>query len=225
MRTTTRRPRRFRGLLLAAVGLLLALGCIEGLLRIADPFHYADDDMVQRFALELRDTREISPALSSFYLRPNAHIEFLGQTFDVNERGYRTPLVPYEKAEDVYRIVVVGDSVPFGWGIAEKDCFPRRLETLLNQREKPFGRKRVEVVNLSGPGRGLGDYLIVLQHEAMKYHPDRVIVPLIFNDIPLMEVIPPEERPAPAPQLPPGSTACGRHACSTSSTCASPATR
>lgn len=192
-----------RVLLLAGIGLTLALGAFELVLRAVDPYSYADDDAVLKFATELRDSRPIAPALSSFYLRPGAHIEFLGEDFDINERGYRTPMVDYEKPDDVYRIVVVGDSVPFGWGVAESACFPRRLETLLNERERPFGRARVEVVNLSGPGRGLGDYLIVFEHEALKYHPDFVIVPLVFNDVPLMEVIPPDQRPKGPGLLPP----------------------
>jgi hypothetical protein len=199
---TRRHPFRtfVRGLLLVAFGLGLALAGFEILLRAVDPYGYADDQAVERFAGELRDpATSTRRGLSSFYLRPGARIEFLGQRFDINERGYRTPLVPHAKAPDCYRIVVVGDSVPFGWGIAEADCFPRRLETLLNARPTPFGKARVEVVNLSGPGRGLGDYLIVLEDEAMAYQPDLVLVPLIFNDVPLSEV---DDAPHPSPPAP-----------------------
>ncbi len=192
--------RLVRGFALAGFGLVLALSAVELGLRILDPYGYADDREVERFARELRDERTGERrALTSFYLRPGAHIEFLGQTFDVNERGYRTPLVPFEKPQGVYRIVVVGDSVPFGWGVAETDCFPRRLETLLDAKDQPFGKERVEVVNLSGPGRGLGDYLIVMQDEAMAYAPDLLVVPLIFNDVPLLEV---DDAPQIAPPAP-----------------------
>jgi hypothetical protein len=197
----TRPPRRIlRRLLGLSVGLLLAASALEVGLRVFDPYHYRDDDAVRDFARALRDTRPIAPALSSFYLTPGAHIEFLGHSFDINERGYRTPTVPYAKPADVHRIVVVGDSVPFGWGVAESECFPRSLETKLNAKSAPFGKQRVEVINLSGPGRGLGDYLIVLQNEAMRYEPDHVVIPLVFNDVPVLEVIPPEKRkPGPGP--------------------------
>lgn len=185
----SRIPRRRKflfALVLLAVGLLLGFGGIEITLRIFDPYEFGEQIQHDRFIAGIRgETPPGRRRLESFYLRPGAHVEFLGASFDFNAEGYRTPEVPREKRKDVYRIVVVGDSVPFGWGVPEPACFPRRLETLLNEKERPFGKDRVEVINLSGPGRGLGDYYIVLEDEGLAYHPDLILIPFIFNDVPI----------------------------------------
>jgi hypothetical protein len=182
----TRRRKFLFVLLLPVVGLLLGLAGTEVLLRIFDPYEFGEQIEHDRFIAGIRgQTPPGAQPLESFYLRPGARVEFLGAEFAFNDEGYRTPVVPKQKAEGVYRIVVVGDSVPFGWGVPEAACFPRRLETLLNERGLPFGKDRVEVVNLSGPGRGLGDYYIVLRDLGLAYQPDLVIVPFIFNDVPL----------------------------------------
>jgi hypothetical protein len=172
--------------LLPLTGLGLAALAGELLLRLVDPYEFGEQMEHDRFIAGIRGPNPPGAmVLESFYLRPGAHVEFLGASFDFNDEGYRTPVVPKQKPDDVYRIVVVGDSVPFGWGVREDACFPRRLETLLNEVDAPFGKDRVEVVNLSGPGRGLGDYYIVLKDLGLSYEPDLVLVPFIFNDVPI----------------------------------------
>ncbi|MBI5836756.1 MAG: hypothetical protein HZB25_05905 [Candidatus Eisenbacteria bacterium] len=47
------------------------------------------------------------------------------------------------------RILVLGDSYAFGWGVSDEDAFPRRLESLLRARAP--GRP-VEVINAGVPG-------------------------------------------------------------------------
>ncbi len=205
----TRPKRRRRAWLfvpvLMLVGLGLALVAFEVVLRLADPYHYAEVDDRERFITAIRgDAPEGMPTMTSFYLRPNAEVEFLGAEFEINAEGFRTPVVAKAKPADVYRIAVVGDSVPFGWGVPEPDCFPRRLETLLNQREHPFGKDRVEVLNLSGPGRGLGDYMFTLQNYGLAYDPDLVVIPFIFNDIDLGAVTDPADAPEPPMPVPTG---------------------
>lgn len=188
--TSPAKPARRRRVLFAAAlvafGLIVGLAGVELVLRVFDPYEFGEQQKHEAFIEGIRgETPPDHRPLESFYLRPNAHVEFLGAAFDFNAEGYRTPVVPKHKPDDVYRIVVVGDSVAFGWGVPEADCFPRRLETLLNERERPFGKDRVEVVNLSGPGRGIGDYIIVLQDLGLTYEPDLVLVTFIFNDVPL----------------------------------------
>jgi hypothetical protein len=181
-----RRRKVLFALLLPVLGLGLGLLGFELVLRVVDPYEFGEQIEHDRFIAGIRgETPPGAQPLESFYMRPGARVEFLGARFDLNDEGYRTPVVPKRKPPGVHRIVVVGDSVPFGWGVPEEACFPRRLETLLNERGMPFGKERVEVVNLSGPGRGLGDYYIVLRDLGLRYEPDLVIVPFIFNDVPI----------------------------------------
>ena len=106
---------------LMVVGLGLALGAFEVLLRLADPYEYGEVDDRERFITAIRgEAPPGMPTMTSFYMRPGAEVDFLGGHFEINPEGFRTPVVPKEKPAEVYRIAVVGDSVPFGWGVAEE---------------------------------------------------------------------------------------------------------
>jgi lysophospholipase L1-like esterase len=64
-----------------------------------------------------------------------------------NEMGLRTRGIVDRPG--VHRLLVLGDSYAFGWGVPETDCFPRRLETRLGER---LPEQNVEVINAAIPG-------------------------------------------------------------------------
>jgi len=91
----------------------------------------------------------------------------------VNIWGYRGPVVG-RKLGDEIRIVVVGGSTAFGYGLPLDESFPYNLERRLNDRA-PDGRK-VSVVNLAAPMDGaysmkftLEDYLWLTYDAAVLY--------------------------------------------------------
>ncbi len=98
-----------------------------------------------------------------------------------NSAGFRGPELPGAKPAGVYRIVVLGDSFTFGYGVRERQAYPARLEHILNART--HGRPRVEVVNLGVPGAGPLDYLHHLTSTALALQPDLVLVGLFANDV------------------------------------------
>ena len=61
-----------------------------------------------------------------------------------NSIGLRSPEVRATKP--AIRIVCLGDSVTFGWGVAEEDSYPRQLESILVQQGFD-----VEVINAGIP--------------------------------------------------------------------------
>jgi lysophospholipase L1-like esterase len=94
----------------------------------------------------------------------------------------RNPVVVVPKPDAVFRIVVLGDSVPFGWGVGEVDPFPRRLEELLRQVPRRDG-KHYEVVNAGSPGWGLAEEGLWLRDEGMLLSPDLLLHCVINNDV------------------------------------------
>jgi hypothetical protein len=74
-----------------------------------------------------------------------------GDAERTNEYGLRTPEID-EADRDVVRLLVVGDSFAFGWGVADHEAFPQRLDELLRER---YAGRRVEVVNAGVPGYSL----------------------------------------------------------------------
>ena len=91
----------------------------------------------------------------------------------VNDRGYRGRLHG-PKAAGRTRIVVVGDSVAFGYGVADDATFPAVLERT---------NGRVEALNLAVQGYGTDQALLRLQDEAPGLQPDVVVASVcLAND-------------------------------------------
>lgn len=104
-------------------------------------------------------------------------------TFHTNERGYNARVVPWEKPPGVFRIVTMGDSSTFGWGVDTDRIYPHVLEKLLRERHPSM---RIEVVNLGVCGYSSLQGLVLLRSEGMLYHPDVVLISYGSNDYSLV---------------------------------------
>lgn len=94
-------------------------------------------------------------------------------TYSINGRGLRGPLYDFEKPKGIYRIVLLGDSNGFGWGIADGKYFAALLDEEIDS---------VEVVNFSLSGYGTDQQYLRFVEEGIAYHPDLVIVQVTPND-------------------------------------------
>jgi lysophospholipase L1-like esterase len=98
----------------------------------------------------------------------------------INERGFRGPVVPFEKPRGVARVVYLGDSVTFGYRVARwEDTFPYLTEPLMEALDS----LEVETVNLAVEGYSQWQQAIVLSDEGMRYQPDLVVVGFVLNDV------------------------------------------
>jgi hypothetical protein len=94
-----------------------------------------------------------------------------------DERGFRRRNGPFPpKDPDTLRIMVVGDSLTYGDGLAEEWTFSRILERSLQKSH------RVEVVNLGHEGYQSEDILAVLQQFLPLLDPDLVVYAVCLND-------------------------------------------
>jgi lysophospholipase L1-like esterase len=166
-------------LLLAA--LLLPLLCCELFLQVVDPGDFGELEDRERFSAEVLEKADLG-GRSTLRLVPGAVSSYLGHEVRVSAQRMRNRVVEVPKPADVYRVVVLGDSVPFGWGVGEHDPFPRQLERLLQQLPRRDGR-RYEVVNAGSPGWGLTDEFFWLRDEGLALAPDIVLHCVINNDI------------------------------------------
>lgn len=86
-----------------------------------------------------------------------------------------------EKRADEYRILALGDSTTFGWGVAEEASFPKQLEALLGERCRG---KQVSVLNAGTPTFGPWQSLSWLQEKAAAFQPDLVVYTMFpVNDV------------------------------------------
>ncbi len=98
-----------------------------------------------------------------------AYSKATGQTIEyaINEKGLRGGPKEYAKPEGVFRIVTLGDSHTFGFGVPLAYHYTTLLEGYF---------KNLEVINLGVNGYGLDQMLLRLQSEGLKYHPDLVLL-------------------------------------------------
>jgi lysophospholipase L1-like esterase len=79
----------------------------------------------------------------------------------------------YQRENDAKRILVIGDSFAWGYGVEESERFSQVLENRLN----------VEVINAGVSGYGTDQELLWLRTEGIKYDFDLVILVMAGNDI------------------------------------------
>jgi lysophospholipase L1-like esterase len=91
----------------------------------------------------------------------------------INENGLRDRRHSYERQNDIERILVLGDSFAWGYGVEESERFSQLLEKSLD----------VEVINAGVSGYSTDQELLWYKNEGIKYDPDLVILEFAGNDI------------------------------------------
>ena len=101
-------------------------------------------------------------------------------TLTINSLGFRDEEFPVQKPRGEFRILALGDSFTYGWGVANGDDWPQQLERLLAHT-----RGSCEVVNAGfATGAATPDgYDRWLASDGMQLQPDLVVVGLCLNDM------------------------------------------
>jgi lysophospholipase L1-like esterase len=101
-----------------------------------------------------------------------------GVRLKINSRNLRSPEIAVPKPAGTKRVLVIGDSVTFGWGVDESETFSRKLESSLRrQLACPL-----EVVNAGVSGYGTIEEADYFLHEGLELQPDVVVVYYVEND-------------------------------------------
>jgi lysophospholipase L1-like esterase len=122
--------------------------------------------------------RSTNPRLR-FDLRPGATAQ-AEVSYRINRQGMRNREVETEKPAGTRRIAILGDSIAFGYWVAEDDAFPRQLEKMLTSTAE---HAAVEVLNFGVPGYNVAQETEILRERALDFDPDLVIVALCLNDL------------------------------------------
>jgi lysophospholipase L1-like esterase len=112
---------------------------------------------------------------------PHGQAKFIGVPVAINSYGLRGGEISVPKPPGTVRILVVGDSVTFGYGIPVENTYVKVFEKLLN--ENATGKTQYEVLNGGTLGGSLSDYDHFLTQKAGALQPDMILVGLSLNDI------------------------------------------
>lgn len=114
--------------------------------------------------------------------RAGVQDQFQGVDVRINTEGFRGRDFAVKKPERTYRILLLGDSVVFSWGVDEKDSLAVQVEKRL-QTQDTVKQMELEVLPI-----GVGSWNTRTQYEFMAergihYNPDLVVWVIVANDL------------------------------------------
>ncbi len=121
-----------------------------------------------------------------YELIPNLKVIFLGKPLTTNAEGFRAPQYSKPKNPATVRIIGLGDSFMFGWGVSDSECY---LSLLQNDLNGYFPEVSWEVLNTAVPGYNTVMEAETLNTKGLLYHPDLVVIHFVGNDIDLPNFI------------------------------------
>lgn len=130
--------------------------------------------------LEILKITEQHPVLI-WRQRPRLNLNFQGAKVRTNSLGFRSREVKSKKDSDTFRIICLGASPTFGWGISQKEAYPFCLENFL--RNNKDIKKKIEVVNAAEIGYSSCQGLNFLTKYILDLSPDLITVSYIINDV------------------------------------------
>ncbi len=203
-RSAAPRQRRWAPLALLIASVVVALALAEGLVRLAAGVGWVD---LQPTLAEVALPAEIAEQVEGGGLQAAQGPLYVGDaklhhrmaanwsgvfpqeisrkvgrsevSIRTNSLGLRSPELIQPKPVDLFRIVVLGDSVTFGWGVRGEDTYVSHLAGLLAALHPG---QRYEVVNAGVSGYGTWQEALWLQEQAAALQPDLIIVQVHLND-------------------------------------------
>jgi len=157
-----------------ALQLLVVLLLLEVVARVVDPLGVSYYPETARYL----DTLIIEEPIG-YRNRPGLKGKFYGVPVTINSSGMRDREVPLKPAGE-FRLLVLGDSVPFGIGVRYEDSFPYQLEQQLNEHHP---KRRFRTLNMGVPSYNTEQELIQLRSLGMALKPDAVMLLFSSNDI------------------------------------------
>lgn len=158
------------------MGILLGGAAVELVARAMDRGMNFDIEM-WKYA---RDLKRVSsnPEIGHEH-RPNGKGVYMGVPVQINSMGLRDREYPLARTKGVTRILMLGDSVTFGWGVKAEDTPSKLLEKSLNAG---LAKPGYEVINT-----GVGNYNTAMEvayflDRGRRYNPDIVILNYFIND-------------------------------------------
>lgn len=112
--------------------------------------------------------------------RPNLDIIFQGVQVNTNQMGFRNREFDQEK-NGKFRIVCLGASPTFGWGVKAEESYPAVLERAI--KERCGSAKNIEVINAGIIGYSSYQGLLLFKKQILGLSPDVVIVSYLVNDL------------------------------------------
>jgi lysophospholipase L1-like esterase len=171
-----RRRRRLMSLVSLAIGVLLACLLVEILVRVVNPMGISYYPETAHYM----DTLLLADGVG-YRNRPNLQGTFWGVPVAINSLGLRDREILFEKPPNEFRVLIMGDSWPFGIAVRREETFCHLLEEMMKRDAKPG--VSVRTVDMGVPSYNTEAELAQFQSLGSKLHPDLVVLMFALNDI------------------------------------------
>jgi hypothetical protein len=173
--------KRWRGLFLVAA---VNMAVLEGALRLTNVFHpfFRPHQFIDTYAERWLEGYDMKNGFTRLYVyEPKPGATTYGHPFHVNHWGFRGRdfLGRSAVGSNTFRILVLGDSLTAGIGVAEEDRYTEVLEKKLRAK---YSNVRLEVINLGVHGYETLQEYKTLQRMLPVIRPDLTIVGFYEND-------------------------------------------
>jgi len=173
----------YKYLIILVISLVIGVFLCEMIVRIFWNLQIIKMDNLGVISYEFM--RERSDPDLPYELKPN--LDLISQPYHIvtNSDGFRDKEYAVKKPENTFRVLVLGDSITFGFGIRENaDIYYNILEEMLNAYARKMGLdKKIEVIGIAAPGYDSYTELSILKKKGLKYKPDVVFFAYCLNDI------------------------------------------
>lgn len=161
------------GLLATALTLVALVIVSEITLRLYLRRSLVYDIEMARYATEIK-VASANPRIGHVH-RPNAEATLMGVHVKINADGFRDREYPIARG-DRRRVVVLGDSLTFGWGVEKAQTFEELLETDLSTTIP------TEIINFGTGNYNTEQEVALFREKGTPYEPDAVVVFYFIND-------------------------------------------
>jgi hypothetical protein len=130
-----------------------------------------------KYAVALK--RPVANEKLGFVHAPSSRAFLMGVDVAINAQGLRDKEYSLARPPGTYRIMILGDSTTFGWGVTMEDTTAKILERELNA-VGPVGR--FEVINAGVGNYGTVQEVTYYTERGRAFHPDLVVLQYFIND-------------------------------------------
>lgn len=135
-------------------------------------FTFYDVEMV-RYALQLKEAHS-NPLIGHVH-RPNKSAKLMNVMVEINSDGLRDDEIPIPRG-DKNRIIILGDSLTFAWGVEKTNSFEHLLEARFNELAP------TEIINFGTGNYNTEQEVNLFIEKGLKYEPDKVVIFYFIND-------------------------------------------
>lgn len=153
--------------------ILVSVIATEILFRIFDPIGISYIYEIKRYF-----KRTVPHEVFAYHHEPNLQDTFQGIQTSFNSHGFRGPEFSPAKPADTSRIMILGDSVVYGWGVRYESTFPALLQDAYDA-----SNESIEVIPAGVCSWNTRTEYEFFREIGSTYQPDLLVLVVVFNDI------------------------------------------